>query len=148
MQTIQNASIALFGILISFNVSFAQCCVHEDTSRVVLVPPPQPPADEIFDVVEVEASFPGGVEFLQQFIKENVTYPEEAIQKKEHGRVYVRFVVEKEGSITNIVIARGVSRSLDAEAIRLVKMMPNWSPGMQRGKAVRTRVVVPILFKL
>jgi protein TonB len=126
------------------------------TSLPVDVPPPPanpgpitpPPADEIFDVVEEEPAFPGGEDKMQDFIKKNVKYPDMSVQMGDQGKVYVRFVVEKDGSITNVSIARGVTPELDKEAMRVVKMMPNWSPGKQRARPVRTNVVIPIVFKL
>jgi protein TonB len=114
----------------------------------VTTAPPPPPQDEIFDVVEEEPTFPGGEEAMQSFIKKNVKYPDMSIQMGDQGKVYVRFVVEKDGSISNVSIARGVTPELDKEAMRVVKMMPNWAPGKQRGRAVRTNVVIPIVFKL
>jgi protein TonB len=115
---------------------------------VTTAPPPPPPAEEIFDVVEEEPSFPGGEEAMQKFIKANIKYPEMSIQMGDQGKVFVRFVVEKDGSISNVTIARGVTPELDKEAMRVVKSMPNWSPGKQRGRPVRTNVVIPIVFKL
>lgn len=110
--------------------------------------PPPPPVDEIFEVVEEEPTFPGGEEAMQKFIKSNIKYPEISIQMGDQGKVFVRFVVEKDGSITNVSIARGVSPELDKEALRVVKSMPGWQPGKQRGRSVRTYVVIPINFKL
>jgi protein TonB len=127
------------------------------TSVVFDVPPPlpagpttPPPAqvEEIVDFPEEEASFPGGEEAMAAFIKKNIKYPEMSIQMGDQGKVYVRFVVEKDGSITNISVARGVTPELDKEAIRVVGLMPGWAPGKQRGRPVRTNVVVPIVFKL
>jgi TonB family protein len=85
-----------------------------------------------------EPVFPGGDEAMQKFIKDNLVYPAEDKEKGEQGKVYVRFVVEADGTITNVVIARGVSPSIDAEALRIVKMMPSWMPGKQRGRPVVT----------
>jgi TonB family protein len=142
-------STALFSIFIAFNTCVAQNCEHQDTTKkLVSIPPPAAVEEEIYDVVEVMPIFLGGSEFLQQFIKENVKYPAEAIKKREQGKVYVRFVVEKDGSLSNVSIARGAGSMIDAEALRVVKQMPNWLPGTHRGKAVRTRVVVPVVFKL
>ena len=114
----------------------------------VTTAPPPPPVEEAFDVVEDEPLFPGGEEAMSRFIKTNIKYPEMSIQMGDQGRVFVRFVVEKDGSITNVTIARSVTPELDKEAQRVVKSMPNWSPGKQRGRPVRTNVVIPIVFKL
>lgn len=132
--------------------------VRNEASPTPTPPPPPPdfstssPADEyegeIFDVVETEPQFSGGEMAMQDFIKKKVKYPEMAIQMGDQGKVYVRFVIEKDGSVTNVDIARGVTPELDKEAMRVIRMMPKWIPGKQRGKPVRTAVVVPIVFKL
>ena len=114
----------------------------------VTTAPPPPPVDEIFDVVEDEPGFPGGEDEMQKFIKSNIKYPEMSIQMGDQGKVYVRFVVEKDGKISNVSIARSVTPELDKEAMRVVKQMPSWSPGKQRGRPVRTNVVIPIVFRL
>lgn len=132
---------------------------EDDQTKVSLAPPdvppppintapPPPPAEEIFDVVEDEPGYPGGEEAMQKFIKTNIKYPEMSIQMGDQGKVFVRFVVEKDGSVSNVSVARGVTPELDKEAMRVVKTMPNWSPGKQRGRPVRTNVVIPIVFKL
>ena len=149
MRTVIFTSFTLFSIFMAFNTCLSQNYECQDTT-IMLLPPPPPPAavEEVYDLVEVIPNFPGGDECLQKYIKENVKYPAEASKKKEQGRVYVRFVVEKDGSISNVTIARGAGSMIDTEALRVVKMMPNWSPGMHRGKFVRTGVILPILFKL
>lgn len=132
---------------------------EEDQSRTSMptdMPPPIPPGpatppptvDEIIEFPEEEASFPGGEEAMVAFIRKNIKYPEMSVQMGDQGKVYVRFVVEKDGSITNVTIARGVTPELDKEALRVVKMMPGWNPGKQRARPVRTNVVIPIVFKL
>ena len=105
-------------------------------------------AQEIEDTVEVEAEFPGGASAMMRWISENVNYPEEAIEMGEQGRVYVQFVVERDGSISNVAIVRGVSPSIDFEVKRLIKSMPTWSPGRVDNKPVRTRCTLPVNFKL
>lgn len=109
---------------------------------------PDGTADGYLDFPDVEAQFPGGTAAMQQFISENVVYPEEAMNANEEGKVYMSFVVETDGSITTIQIERGASTSLDKEAVRLVSMMPNWKPGELEGKPVRTRCRLPINFTL
>ncbi len=132
---------------------------EEEQTKVSIAPPDTPPPppstappapvqEEIFDVVEDEPAYPGGEAEMQKFIKSNIKYPEMSIQMGDQGKVYVRFVVEKDGSISNVSIARSVTPELDKEAIRVVRMMPSWSPGKQRGRPVRTNVVIPIVFKL
>lgn len=106
------------------------------------------PDSAIYDVVEVEPQFIGGEEAMQKFIKENIRYPVEAIQNGYDGKVFVMFVVEHDGSISNVKIARGAHPLLNDEALRVIRLMPNWKPGYHKDIAVRTRVVTPIVFKL
>lgn len=103
-------------------------------------------AEEIIEFPDVEASFPGGAAALKQFIRDNVVYPEMAMEMNEQGKVYLSFVVEKDGSITNIKVERGVSSDLDREAKRVVRTMPKWVPGETKGKSVRTKCSLPIVF--
>lgn len=104
--------------------------------------------EEIIDFPDVEASFPGGAAALQKWIGENVQYPQTSIEMNEQGKVYLSFVVEPDGSITNIAVERGVSNDLDKEAKRVVRKMPKWAPGEAKGKKVRTRCRLPINFTL
>ncbi len=98
--------------------------------------------------VEVLPEYPGGTAAMFEFIQKNVKYPESAKEKGIEGRVFVQFVVEKDGSLNEITVLRGVSEDIDAEAIRVVKAMPNWKPGMTEGKTVRVQYVLPFNFKL
>lgn len=100
------------------------------------------------DAVEVAPEYPGGYNAMFDFISKNVKYPKESKEKGIEGRVYVQFVVEKDGSLNEITVLRGVSEDIDAEAIRVVKAMPNWKPGMNEGKTVRVQYVLPFNFKL
>ena len=102
----------------------------------------------IFEVVEKMPEFPGGISACMKFLSGNIKYPADAIEKKIEGRVVVQYVVNQDGSISDIKITRGVSPSLDAEAIRVVQAMPKWKPGMQRGQAVRVKYTMPIMFRL
>ncbi|MEE0997873.1 MAG: energy transducer TonB [Paludibacteraceae bacterium] len=92
------------------------------------------------------AIFPGGQIKMATFIKENLKYPEDA--DGAHGRVIVNFVVEEDGSISDIKVVRGVHPSLDAEAVRVVKLMPKWKPAEYRGKPVRTKYMLPVFFRI
>ena len=103
---------------------------------------------EAFDVVEQMPQFPGGMKELMTFLSENVRYPEAAHKTGVQGRVIAKFVVEKDGSITEAKIVKSVSPELDAEALRVIGTMPNWMPGMQNGEAVRVKYTVPITFRL
>tara|TARA_R110000737_G_scaffold350741_2_gene390686 strand:+ start:28675 stop:29400 length:726 start_codon:yes stop_codon:yes gene_type:complete len=104
--------------------------------------------EPILDIVDLEASFVGGYPELQKFIGSNINYPQEAIEFNEQGKVFMSFVVEKDGSISNVVVERGVSNSLDREAKRIIKSFPEWIPGEIKMQKVRTRVRLPINFVL
>ena len=100
---------------------------------------------EVFAVVEDMPKFPGNV---QQWISKNIKYPMIAQENNIQGRVFVQFVIERDGSVTDVKVARSVDPSLDKEAIRVVKAMPKWTPGKQRNKPVRVSYTVPINFQL
>ncbi|WP_315448288.1 energy transducer TonB [Segatella salivae] len=104
--------------------------------------------DMVFDVVEVMPQFPGGQIAMLQYIMKNIKYPEQAMKEGIQGRVTVRFIVEKDGSISNVRPVLSVHPLLDKEAVRVVESMPKWSPGKQNGKPVRVRFNVPVMFKL
>jgi|GEM_PF-1183002 len=104
--------------------------------------------DKVFDVVEQMPAFPGGMSELMAWFKDNLVYPEAAARDGIQGRAIVQFVVEKDGSISNVKIAKSVELSIDREAARLVKNMPRWIPGMQNGTPVRVKYTVPVTFKL
>ena len=101
-----------------------------------------------FDVVEQMPQFPGGTTAMMEYLSKNVRYPEEAHKNGIQGRVIITFVVESDGSITEAHIVRSVNPLLDAEALRVVNAMPNWTPGMQNGEPVRVKYTLPITFKL
>jgi protein TonB len=98
--------------------------------------------------VETNPAFPGGEGKMYEYLGRNMKYPPIARDNNIQGRVYVSFVVEKSGKITDVRVLRGIGGGCDEEAIRVVKSMPSWSPGKQRGKAVRVRFNLPIVFKL
>lgn len=102
--------------------------------------------ETIIDSPDIDAEFPNGTEEMKKFIRKNVKYPISALKKNQEGKVYISFIVELDGSISNQSILRGVCESLDQEAMRLVKSMPNWNPGMYIGQEVRTKVYLPITF--
>ena len=104
--------------------------------------------DSPFDVVEQMPQFSGGMKALMDYLSTNISYPKEAHKKEIQGRVLVRFVVEKEGSISNAEVVKSVDPLLDAEALRVISSMPNWIPGKQNGKAVRVKYTIPITFNL
>lgn len=104
-------------------------------------------AEKIFEI-DQPAEFPGGLQALGKWLSCNLTYPTKAQENNIEGKILVQFIVEKDGSISNPVIARGVDKDLDAEAIRIVSIMPKWKPGMNDGKPVRSKMTLPVAFKL
>jgi TonB family protein len=104
--------------------------------------------DSVFTVVEEMPKFPGGEKALINYLAKNIKYPDKAKKDKVQGRVFVSFVVEKDGSIGDVKVLRGIGGGCDEESIRVVQNMPNWTPGMQRGKAVRVAYNLPIKFSL
>ena len=102
----------------------------------------------VFMVVEQQAEFPGGLEAMMKFLVKNMKYPAIARRMGIEGSVFVSFVVDKEGSISDLKVIKGISAECDQEAIRVVKMMPPWKPGKQNGKPVKSRFVLPIKFRL
>lgn len=117
---------------------------------VVKEPEPEvkPKEEEIFVAVEQQAEFPGGQAALMKWLSNNIRYPESAQQNDVQGRVIVKFVVEKDGSIGQATILKGVDKDLDREALRVVKKMPKWQPGKNNGVAVRSYFNLPVTFKL
>lgn len=127
--------------------------VNDAVKEVVVAPVApepvkKPEPEKIFEAVEQQAQFPGGNDALMKWLNNNVRYPELAQQNNVSGRVIVKFTVEKDGSITNPVIAKGVDKELDKEAIRVVKKMPHWSPGRNNGQPVRSYFYLPVNFQL
>lgn len=120
------------------------------------LPPPAPvkvevqeeETEEIFTVVEEPTEFPGGMQALMKYLSSNIRYPEIAAENGIQGRVIVSFVVERNGKPSQVTVARGVDPALDKEAVRVVENMPAWKPGKQRGKPVRQRFNLPVVFRL
>lgn len=103
---------------------------------------------EIFTVVESMPEFKGGVAMMYKYLGENIEYPQIAKESGIQGRVFVTFVVEKDGSVTDVKVLRGIGGGCDEEAVRVVKSMPKWNPGKQRGKPVRVQYNLPVKFTL
>ena len=103
---------------------------------------------EIFQIVEEMPAYPGGDQKLMEFIAKGIKYPQIARETGIQGRVFVGFVVEPDGSVSNVKVLRGIGGGCDEEAMRVVKSMPKWKPGKQRGKAVRVSYMRPVNFKL
>lgn len=121
---------------------------QEEFHNVVVEEEEEEEEEEVFLVVEEDPEFPGGIEALSHFIADNIKYPQLAKENNITGRVYVTFVVEKDGSVGQVKILRDIGGGCGAEAVRVVKSMPKWKPGKQRGKSVRTQFNLPVNFDL
>lgn len=142
--------------LVAFNscTNKKQQAENENADTVVETVAPSPEnekkdsVDEVFTVVEHQPEFPGGKEALMKYLADNLKYPVDAQQKGLDGRVICNFVVEKDGSISDVEVVRGAAPSLDKEAVRAIETMPKWNPGKQNGQVVRVRYTLPVIFKL
>ena len=135
----------------SFDVKGNDEAGGEVLKATEVIAQPEPPKEEetkVFDVVEVMPSFPGGQAALFEWLSKNIKYPVVAEENGVQGRVIVTFVVERNGSITDVQVVKSVDPSLDKEAVRVVKAMPHWIPGKQNGSAVRVKFTVPVTFRL
>jgi protein TonB len=103
---------------------------------------------EIFTIVEEMPEFPGGTQKLADYLAKNIKYPQMARESGIQGRVFISFVVETDGSVSNVNVMRSLGGGCDEEAVRVVKSMPKWKPGKQRGKPVRVSYILPVNFKL
>lgn len=163
--------IVLLGITLLASCSISKKKEVKTTESVVQeveenFPPPPPPVmqdsrnietlpeetisdgeiEPIFEVAEKMPEFPGGMEKMMEFIMKNMKYPQEAKVAGVKGKVYVQFVVKEDGTLDDIKVIRGIGSGCDEEARRIVKLMPNWIPGEQRGKPVPVRMILPINF--
>ena len=141
----------MFFVLIAANSAYAG--VNDQTYQAPPPPPPPPPVkiaetDEVVVVVEEMPEYPGGVDAMMRFLGETIRYPFEAMTNGIQGRVICNFVIEKDGSVSDVQIVRGIDPHLDDEAIRVIEAMPKWKPGMQKEEIVRTRFTLPIVFRL
>ena len=151
-------AIPAFALLLAGNISCSSEATKTDdvkekaaTEKPEVVEIPAEKAetkDEVFMVVEQMPEFPGGIQELMSFLRKNIKYPASAMAKNVQGRVIVQFVVEKDGTPTEFNVLRSVDPDLDAEALRVMKEMPKWKPGMQRGQVVRVKYTVPVTFRI
>ena len=151
-------AIPAFALLLAGNISCSSEATKTDdvkekaaTEKPEVVEIPAEKADtkdEVFMVVEQMPEFPGGIQELMSFLSKNIKYPASAMAKNVQGRVIVQFVVEKDGTPTEFKVIRSVDPDLDAEALRVMKEMPKWKPGMQRGQVVRVKYTVPVTFRI
>ena len=129
-------------ILMSF---MAVCCLMTANAQKTVVSQTN---QKVYDEVEQMPEYPGGMPAMIEFLQTNIKYPEDAVKQKVEGRVMVQFVVETDGSISDVHVAKQVFPSLDAEAIRVVQTMPKWLPGREKGKVVRVKYNLPIVFRM
>lgn len=151
------ASKLTMGILVTaalfmvFGFDYSESLPQEKKTNATQTKEPQKTdqaQDQVFVVVEQMPEFPGGELALREFIAKAIKYPDDAIKAGTQGKVYITFVVSKEGKVVDPKVARGVSPSLDAEALRVVKSLPIWIPGKQRGVNVAVSYTIPIAFAL
>jgi protein TonB len=116
--------------------------------EVKIVAIEKPKEEEIFTAVEQNPEFPGGTSAMYKYLGDNIKYPAAAQRANVSGRVFVKFVVEKDGSIGNVEVMKGIGFGCDEEAIRVIKSMPKWNPGRQNGKNVRVFYNMPVVYKL
>ncbi len=135
-----------FIILICF-LAFL-CNANAQNTVTTPVYHPEHPDSLLFEIVEEQPEFPGGLNAMMLFIRDNVKYPQEALNKEIAGTAVVKFVVEKDGSLTNIEVVRDPGGGLGAEAERIIREMPKWTPGAQRNQPVRVQMMAPIRFSL
>ena len=118
------------------------------TNKEVTVTALVPDSMKVYSIVKKMPQFPGGSGALIKYLASHIRYPKQAKSEGDQGKVYASFIVNKDGRISNIKIIRDVSPSLDAEVIRVVKSMPHWTPGEQKGQKVRVRFTLPVRFSL
>ena len=133
---------------VEINAEATEETVVEDYVAPPVVEEEEVVEEEIFQIVEEMPSYPGGTEALYAYLGDNMRYPVVAMESGISGVVYVQFVVEKDGSVTQVKVMRGIGGGCDEEAIRVIENMPKWNPGKQRGRAVRVLYAVPIRFTL
>lgn len=110
--------------------------------------PEEEVADEIFDIVEDQPTPPGGMGAFYKYVGKSIKYPNQARRMGIEGRVFVQFIVDKTGQLTNVKAIKGIGAGCDEEAVRILKGAPKWKPGKQRGRPVKVRMILPITFKL
>ena len=135
----------LFIALLSFGFMANAMAQHFDEGEEVIE---QSESDKVFEVAEKMPSFPGGQDALFDFIEKNIKYPKVAEDNGIQGRVILTFIVKKDGSLSDVRVAKSVDPSLDKEAVRIIKSMPKWNPGIHRGRYVNVKFTVPVTFRL
>ena len=135
----------LFIALLSFGFMANAMAQHFDEGEEVIE---QSESDKVFDVVDKMPSFPGGQGAMYDFMEKNIKYPKVAEDNGIQGRVILTFIVKKDGSLSDVRVAKSVDPALDKEAVRLVESMPKWNPGIEKGQYVNVKFTVPVTFRL
>lgn len=138
----------MYRLLFAIGILLSQAVYAQSPADEEMVDDGTPDSLRIYSIVDQPAEFHGGKGALYHYIATNLNYPEKARKKKEEGTVYVEFVINKDGSITDPVVVRGATPSLNEAAIILIQSMPPWMPGQHHGAVVRSRFVLPIKFHL
>ncbi|MCM1168721.1 MAG: TonB family protein [Bacteroides sp.] len=133
---------------VEINAESNENTVVEDYVAPSVVEEDEVAEEEIFQIVEEMPGPAGGTQALYEYLSKNIRYPIAALESGIQGRVYINFVVEKDGSITDVKVMRGIGGGCDEEAVRVVKAMPKWNPGKQRGRPVRVLYSIPVIFNL
>lgn len=133
-------------IEVDLDVEITEETVIEDI--IIEEAPEEEVADEIFTIVEDQPNFPGGTSAFYQYVQKNLKYPAQARRMGIEGKVFVQFVVDRDGTISQVTVVKGIGAGCDEEAARVIKNSPKWKPGKQRGQPVRVRMILPITFKL
>lgn len=133
-------------IKINLDVNIDEETAIEPVAIMDLEEPVEEKADEVFTIVEVKPEPKGGIKAFYTYVAENIRYPSSAMRVGVEGRVFVQFIVNKDGSFTEMKVVKGIGMGCDEEALRVIKGAPAWSPGKQRGKPVRVRMILPINF--
>ena len=134
--------------LMAMNSSVIRANVQKKVVKTTKTTKKADASNKVYEVVEQMPTFPGGDAALMKYLAENIKYPVSAQKAKEQGRVVVQFIVEKDGTVTGVKTVRSVTPALDAEAVRVIKAMPKWTPGKQGGQPVRVNYNVPVSFRL
>ena len=131
-------------IEIELDIEFEEETIIEE----IIFEEPEEEVEEIFTIVEDQPEYPGGMNAFYKYIGTNMRYPVQARRMGVEGRVFVQFVVEKDGSLSEIQVIKGIGYGCDEEALRVIKQSKKWTPGKQRGRAVKVRMILPIMFRL
>jgi protein TonB len=133
---------------INLDIEMTEETVIEERIEAEVADIEEEETEEVFVIVEHKPVPKGGMQAFYAYVNKEFEYPRQARELRIEGKVFVQFVIEKDGSISNVIVAKGVGGGCDEEAIRVVEKSPNWNPGKQRGQPVRVRMVLPITFKL